>query len=308
MNISVVIPVYNADRYITKAVESAIALPEVKEIILVEDYSPDNSYQICKQLEKKHPIVKLFRHNDELNHGAGATRNLALSKVTYGYISFLDADDYYLPNRFERTKKTFDNNPDAEGVYEAIGVHFYDENAKKNLNEHYKSLSKGITTVSRKVPPKELHEALICEDNFGWIHLNGLTIKKSILKKVGTFNSDLRISQDTDFINRLAYAANLYPGEIKKPIAVRGIHSDNRITNIQDRFKQSKLFIHSQYQQILKHNYSKKVNRHILINHRIFSNKHFLKLYKNARYKRPIIFIYLFIELINNPLLFKKII
>ena len=104
LNISVIIPVYNASAFLKKAVESAIQFEEVKEIILVEDGSTDHSLEVCEILENEFGAVKLFQHPDKGNHGAGATRNLGLEKATGDFIAFLDADDYYLPNRFEMEK------------------------------------------------------------------------------------------------------------------------------------------------------------------------------------------------------------
>ena len=75
MKISVITPVYNAEKYITQAVESALQFPEVWEIILVEDQSPDNALEVCKTLAEKYDRVKLFQHPDKGNHGAGASRN-----------------------------------------------------------------------------------------------------------------------------------------------------------------------------------------------------------------------------------------
>ena len=51
--VSVVIPVYNAAAFVTQAVESALAQPEVREVVLVEDCSPDDSLAVCRQLAEK---------------------------------------------------------------------------------------------------------------------------------------------------------------------------------------------------------------------------------------------------------------
>src|SRR5687767_10956534 len=107
MKISVIIPVYNAEKYVTQAVESALQFEEVYEVILIEDKSPDNALEVCRQLAEKNDRVKLFQHPDKGNHGAGPTRNLGLENATGDFIAFLDADDYYLPNRFDAEKELF---------------------------------------------------------------------------------------------------------------------------------------------------------------------------------------------------------
>src|ERR1035437_7890425 len=100
MQVSVVIPVYNAAKFVRQAVESALLQPELAEIILVEDASTDDSLKECQKIAADHPIVHLYRHGGGKSCGAGATRNLAIRKSSCEYIAFLDADDYYLPSRF----------------------------------------------------------------------------------------------------------------------------------------------------------------------------------------------------------------
>ena len=78
LNISVIMPVYNAASFLRKAVESAVELNGVKEIILIEDGSTDHSLEICMELSSLFDKVKLFQHPDKGNHGAGASRNLGL--------------------------------------------------------------------------------------------------------------------------------------------------------------------------------------------------------------------------------------
>jgi glycosyltransferase involved in cell wall biosynthesis len=70
MNISVIIPVYNASEFLEKAVDSALQFEEVKEIVLVEDKSTDNSLEICQKLVLKDSRIKLYQHPDKGNHGA----------------------------------------------------------------------------------------------------------------------------------------------------------------------------------------------------------------------------------------------
>ena len=80
--VSVVIPVYNAAAFVTQAVESALAQPEVREVVLVEDCSPDDSLAVCRQLAEKYPQVNLFQHPGGVNRGAGPSRNLGITKST----------------------------------------------------------------------------------------------------------------------------------------------------------------------------------------------------------------------------------
>ncbi|MFC6267085.1 glycosyltransferase family 2 protein [Frigoriflavimonas asaccharolytica] len=232
VNISVIIPVYNASAFLEKAVASALQLEEVQEIILVEDKSTDNSLEICKKLAGENSKIKLFQHPDQGNHGAGASRNLGLEKATQDFIAFLDADDYYLPNRFEAEKKLFQNST-IEGVFGAIGTEFLSEKGKKEFQEKFKNVA--LTTLKKACEGKEIFRGLIGLDpEIGtFFHLNALTIRReSLAKNKLKFNDHLRVHQDSDFITKLSYYVHLKSGIIDKAIAIRGVHDDNRITKI----------------------------------------------------------------------------
>lgn len=230
MRISVIIPVYNAEKYVTQAVESALKHDVVFEILLIEDKSPDESLIICQELAATHDRIKLFQHPDKENHGAGASRNLGIEKCSGDFIAFLDADDYYLPNRFDAERNLF-NNPNVEGVYGAIGVQYYSTKAEK---QYYKVFGNRLTTVYREHNPKDVFPGLInMRGSFGLFSLDGLTIRKDSLKKMNSFfKTELRLHQDTEFIFRLSYYLDLYPGIIDQAVAMRGVHENNRITKV----------------------------------------------------------------------------
>lgn len=233
MKISVIIPVYNAEKYVSKAVESALQLDEVFEVILVEDKSPDKAFQICQELAQKYDQVKLFQHPDQENHGAGASRNLGLEKVTGDFIAFLDADDYFLSNRFTAEKELF-KNPKTDGVFNAIGTEYLTEKGKEeflsNINDSH------LLTVNYPAGGNEVFRGLLglTPKIFGsFFTLDALTIRRSSLESSKLrFNEALRLHQDSDFIMKLAYHCHLKSGIIDQPVAIRGMHDDNRITKI----------------------------------------------------------------------------
>ncbi|SIQ04727.1 Glycosyltransferase involved in cell wall bisynthesis [Chryseobacterium sp. RU37D] len=233
LDISVIIPVYNAERFLEKTVDSAVHFEEVKEILLVEDKSTDNSLEICKKLAAENPKIKLFQHPDKGNHGAGATRNLGIEKATGSFITFLDADDYYLPNRFDAEKEIF-NDPKIDGVFGAIGVEYLTEKGRQEYQTKFKDAP--LTTVNYSAEGKEVFTGLLGLNpkTFGtFFHLNALTIKKSALERSKLrFNKVLRVHQDSDFNIKLSYHCYLKAGIIDKAVAMRGIHDDNRITKI----------------------------------------------------------------------------
>lgn len=236
MQISVIIPVYNAELYIRKAVESALNQAETGEVILVEDGSPDNSLQVCQTLAQEYPKVKLYQHPENRNHGAARSRNLGIEKSTLEYIAFLDADDFYLPERFAVAKRIFDNNPTIDGVYEAAGVYLENNLARKQWYEH--GLDENhLATIRSRILPKDLFSSIILVKD-GDFSIVALTIRRRILEQAGLFDVKLRIGQDTVFRWKLAAVGNLAPGQLDKPVVKYRIHGENRVSGAKRDIKE----------------------------------------------------------------------
>lgn len=181
---------------------------------------------MCKNLAQKYSKVKLLQHPDKSNHGAAASRNLGIKNAIFPYISFLDADDFFLPNRFTRTFEVFRTGNKVDGVYEAIGAIFDDQSAK----ELWSTLSfREITTVTKEIKPEYLFKELLTGKS-GYFSPDGLTVLKDLFSRTGLFNEDLMIMEDTDMIYKLSAKGALYPGNIEKPVAIRRVHKGNRIT------------------------------------------------------------------------------
>jgi glycosyltransferase involved in cell wall biosynthesis len=233
MEVSVVIPVYNAEAFLADAVSSALRCADVKEVLLVEDGSPDASLAECERLADHDPRIILLRHPGGANRGAAASRNLGVAHATRPYIAFLDADDRYLSDRFDAERRIFAELPEADGVYGAVGTNFHSEQGRQRFETHFEGAT--ITTVTEPVPPGELLTNLVLRKRFGHIHLDALTVKRSALDSLGSlFAEDLRLHQDTEFILRMAHHARLYPGSIEVPVALRGVHDGNRVTANRD--------------------------------------------------------------------------
>jgi glycosyltransferase involved in cell wall biosynthesis len=225
---TVIIPVYNAAQYVAQAVESALSQPETAEVILVEDGSLDGSLAVCEGLAAQHDKVRLLRHPDGENRGAAASRNLGMKNAFYDFIAFLDADDYYLPGRFSVAREIFASDPECDGVYEAMGVQFESEAARRCwFNSPRQNFE--LTTITEIVPPENLFELLI-RGGAGHFSICGLVIKKAVLGKMGYMNSSLGLHQDTEFIFRLSAVSRLLPGVLNQPVVVRRVHEGNRIT------------------------------------------------------------------------------
>ena len=142
----------------------------------------------------------------------------------------MDADDYYLPGRFTRPVKIFTEDPDCDGVYEAVGIHFEDEDSKRRWMESNMSNVK-LTCLNKVVPPEDLFRILM-KGGSGHIHLNGLVIKRSILEKSGKMDDSIAdtLHEDVDFVFRLAAVGRLLPGRINEPSSVRRVHTENRVS------------------------------------------------------------------------------
>ena len=224
MKVSVIIPVYNAEKFVAKAVESALSQSETGEVILIEDCSQDNSLKICKKLDRQYEKVKLYQHSDKKNHGAGVSRNLGIRKAAYDYIAFLDADDYYLPHRFRAEKTIFEKHPDADGVYGASGIRILDGGNSQYLKG---AGEEKLIAVEQRVAPEDLLPLFLVRGK--WVfHGNTLTLKKKVFEKTGLFN-DLELGQDIHMWMKVAAISRLYTGEIQDPVAMYTIHGLNRV-------------------------------------------------------------------------------
>lgn len=247
MKISVIIPVYNAEKYIRRAVDSVLLHQEVKQIILVEDGSKDNSLLICNQLNDKFDEVEVYQHKNGINKGAGASRNLGIQKAKMPFIAFLDADDTYTSIRFLKDKEVFNSNPNCDGTYGATGVEYLEKEAsvsweKKGKDEMF------LDKINKIINPNDLFEYLIGYKNknnaLGYFSIIALTLKRDkLLESKVLFNETLKLHQDTVFMFHLAYYLKLYPAEIIKPVSVRGVHLNNRfINNPNPKFTRSRQY------------------------------------------------------------------
>lgn len=90
--VSIIVPVYNAERYIDQCIQSIISeLQEMDELILINDGSKDNSETVCNKY-----IQNNIRVVCNINHGVSYTRNCGINLSTKEYVMFVDADDYLL--------------------------------------------------------------------------------------------------------------------------------------------------------------------------------------------------------------------
>lgn len=90
--LSVIVPIYNAEKYLHRCIRSIMSINVANiEILLINDGSEDNSMGICKELSEEDSRIKIF---DNENLGVSATRNFGIKRASGRYIMFVDSDDY----------------------------------------------------------------------------------------------------------------------------------------------------------------------------------------------------------------------
>lgn len=130
--VSVIIVVYNGEKYIEQAIKSVLNQTYTNvELIVVDDGSTDNTAQIIRKYEN-------IKYIYQKNKGQGAARNLGLANAIGDYIAYLDADDLYEPNKIEEQIKILKEENDIDIVYNDLKV------VDDKLNYLYTLKSEGI--------------------------------------------------------------------------------------------------------------------------------------------------------------------
>lgn len=104
IEISIIIPIYNVEKYLKKCLDTVYSIKNIKkEIILVNDSSPDKCYKIIAEYEKKYKNETIVINKE--NGGLSSARNSGLEVAKGKYVSFIDSDDYIDPLKFEKIFK-----------------------------------------------------------------------------------------------------------------------------------------------------------------------------------------------------------
>lgn len=100
IDISIIVPIYNVEKYLEKCLDSIYAIKNLKkEVILVNDSSPDNCYEIINSFAKKYSEETIVINKK--NGGLSSARNSGLEIAQGRYVSFIDSDDYIDSKKFE---------------------------------------------------------------------------------------------------------------------------------------------------------------------------------------------------------------
>lgn len=128
--VSIVLPIYNVEKYLDRCVESVINQTYKNlEIILVDDGSPDSCPEKCEEWAKKDSRIKVVHKN---NAGLGYARNTGIENASGEYICFFDSDDYIDPSTIEKAYNTAQKN-DSDMVL----FGHYDVNAQGKIVRTY---------------------------------------------------------------------------------------------------------------------------------------------------------------------------
>lgn len=131
--VSVIIPCYNASKTIGRAIASVLAQTVLPcEIIIVDDKSVDNTLEVVREIIKKiEDKVPVAIFCNEINKGAGESRNIGWDAAKGEYIAFLDSDDAWFGDKLETQYRIMDNDKDISLSFHKIGLN----NAKKACSE-----------------------------------------------------------------------------------------------------------------------------------------------------------------------------
>ncbi|MFL0492462.1 MULTISPECIES: glycosyltransferase family 2 protein [unclassified Bacillus (in: firmicutes)] len=129
--VSVIIPLYNAEKYIEETMESILNQTYKNiEIVVVDDGSKDHSASIVKNIEKKYP--EQIKYILQENQGVSVARNTGIENASGEYISFLDSDDLWHPTKIEKQMESMHKN-NMNACYCGY-MNFYEETGEKVEN------------------------------------------------------------------------------------------------------------------------------------------------------------------------------
>lgn len=228
--VSVIIPFFNSERFISRAIVSCSRLSEIGEIICIDDGSSDNSFSIVDNIQKIYPKIVLLQHPDKKNHGRSASRNLGIRNAKYDFIAFLDSDDEYAKCRFENEKKMFENDNSIDGIYGTVETIFDTPQSKTEFEKRFDS---NIIKIDTETQPEILYKKLLLGGH-GFFQTNTLTVRKSIFDKIGLFDEKFVVMQDTHMWIRMAAKCKLVSNKNDNPIAFYHIHTSNSVIKCDD--------------------------------------------------------------------------
>lgn len=189
--ISVIVPVYNVEKYINRCIDSIINQTYKNlEIILVDDGSQDSSGQICDDYSKKDSRIKVI-HKE--NNGVSSARNTGLDNVTGEWIAFIDADDWIEKNYCEMLINEKQKDIDIIGC----GYKRVNGNSVKRINYDNKTIMFDNIEFINKL--------LNVQNGYGFVHTK--LYRRSLIGNI-RFDVKLRVAEDALFNIQIASNTN----------------------------------------------------------------------------------------------------
>jgi glycosyltransferase involved in cell wall biosynthesis len=188
--VSIIIPAFNAEQYLRRGIDSVLGQSYAPiEVLVVDDGSTDGTAAICREYEGRITYV----HQE--NQGVSVARNRGIQESNGEFIAFLDADDWYLPNKISDLVTLLKHHPEADGATAAHIVKLRNEE-RRNPPQGCVFNSGGISGIVDLY----LHRS---QGRFV-IHTSTVLVKKTALDAVGGFRPDLRFGEDVELWARIA--------------------------------------------------------------------------------------------------------
>lgn len=195
LRVSVVIPAYNAARFLPEAINSVRQQTlTVHEIIIMDDGSTDDTESIVRALGDGILYIR------QKNAGVSAARNRGIALATGEIIAFLDADDVWFPEKIERQLKVFQDHPDVALV--ATDKAEIDTQGKLLLPSLFKQQHLHTFFSSLNNAPIPQVMSLLIKVNF--IPTSSVLVRKEALNRIGVFDTTIRYGEDLELWVRIA--------------------------------------------------------------------------------------------------------
>ena len=204
--ISAIVPVYNCERYLSRAIDSLLATrqPDL-EVLIVDDGSQDRTQALAAEYAAASPqVVRVLRHDGGANRGAAATRNLGIKHSRGEFLCFLDGDDYVHLHRFNTSLPLLQGDSSIDAVYELTRL--------ETESDHIVEACFGESTIfglDRPVSAERLLPTLLSGPIW---HANSVLIRRSFLARTGLFCEDLQTAEDCHLWFRMAAVGRIVPG------------------------------------------------------------------------------------------------
>jgi glycosyltransferase involved in cell wall biosynthesis len=196
--VSVIINVYNGERYLAEAIESALGQTHSPlELIVVDDGSEDGTAQVAKRFSSR------LRYVHQENSGIGAARNHGIELAQGPFFAFLDADDRFVPDKLERQLAAFDADPDLDMVF-------------GHMSEF----------LSPDLAPELAARIRAPVQNAAWRMTNLMLIKRESFLRAGAFSTELKVAVGVEWYTR-AVDAGLKEHVVPKAVLERRLHAAN---------------------------------------------------------------------------------